>query len=341
MDFEQPRKSRPRLNEAFIQKVLNLWKIPGSLHEIVDLGGAYNANWRVSTTMADVVVRVRPEWITLERIFDVHLLIQRLHDYGIPSAVPRRCTNGETYAIVEGHVVELYDYLPEEGNRRWSAARWQASFEHMGRLHRALSAIGFNILPPNRSNYATPRLAALMIEVTKSRIETLPGSRNKKEAMAICEEARQIVETICQYWEGVQGRLPNQLVHGDFHLDNLLFNKADQVKYTLDFDFVAWRERVYELAYAFRLALPQLTENADGMLNQTLINKWIEVYNEYAPHPLTPLERQALPYQMALVSLFHIGNSSRIGNPLWVVLREVNYVELARYLITCPNAFCE
>ncbi|NJL93137.1 MAG: phosphotransferase [Anaerolineae bacterium] len=39
--------------------------------------------------------------------------------------------------------------------------------------------------------------------------------------------------------------MPFQLVHGDYHLDNLLFSTDDQVRYTLDFDFTAWRERIF------------------------------------------------------------------------------------------------
>ncbi|NJL93136.1 MAG: hypothetical protein HC915_05120 [Anaerolineae bacterium] len=93
----------------------------------------------------------------------------------------------------------------------------------------------------------------------------------------------------------------------------------------------------FELAYALRLALPQLTDDADGILNTGRIRTWLDAYESEAPMPLTPIEHEMLPFQLALVALFFTADACRHRSPMWVVLREASYVELAIYLIEYPD----
>lgn len=334
--FERPRA---HLENIDVQRVLQYWGIPGKLLETKDLGGSYNANIRATTTRADVVLRVRQPWVTVKRVRDVHHILYRLSEWDINTPLPRMTRAGGTYAHFDSRLVEVFDYLPEEVNRRWCDNRWHASFQHLGHLHNALLSVGHDLTPPLVSNYARLELSFVMLGHTRARLEELPPSSNRREALAICDYAEVTLHKIAAFWDENHFNLPFQLIHGDFHLDNLLFDDADNVAYVIDFDFLGWRERVYELAYALRMALPQLTDNHDGMLNGDLVAQWLNAYNRAVQNPLTLDEYETLPYQMAQVALFYICDAGRLRNPLWRVLREAHYVELAGFLVDHPQSF--
>src|SRR5262245_43156659 len=107
----QPRHSRARVTEAHIHAILALWDIRGTPVAMADLGGSYNANMRVITEHADVVIRVRPVWVQVERLIDVHELLKALYQRGLATAVPRLSKAGRTYEMLEDRLVELYNYL--------------------------------------------------------------------------------------------------------------------------------------------------------------------------------------------------------------------------------------
>lgn len=332
-------QKRLRYCERLVGRILAAWGISGSPLEWYDLGGAYNVNWRVITPQDDVVIRIRPTWTTVERLRDVHQLLQRLNARGLLTSLPLPARNGESFVSVDQHWVELYNYLPEAGDRQWSAARWLAGFRHMQVLHQKLNEVAAHIVPPIVSNYVPPALALRLLEETQAKIAALPPSHNRPEALAICREALEVMEHVANYFAALEQALPVRLVHGDFHLSNLLFNAQNEVAYTLDFDFMGWRERLYEIAYALRLALPQLTDNSQHTLNLDLIRLWLNAYDDQNSDPLTPQERAALPYQLAQVALLYLTvGGIQQGNPLWVVLRESAYVELACYLVRNPQA---
>ncbi len=335
------RQARPALNWAFVEAVLARWALPSGVQAIDDLGGAYNRNGRVQTLGADVVVRVRPPWLTVRRVQGVHRLLGALHAAGLQTPLPRRTSRGESTAYVMGHLVEVYDYLPEAANRDWSNARWRAAFAHLGVLHTALSRLSMMLTPPLISNYAAPQHLQAMLTQTLARLEALPQDPDRAEALAMLAEALRVAARIEMYRVTQQPRLPQQLIHGDFHLDNLLFDANEQVCYTLDFDFAATGERIFDVAYALRLALPQLTDNPDCKLSSHRVRAWLAAYDAHAPAPLSPDERAMLPYELAAIALYHIADACRVAYPLGQVLRETSYLELACHLVAHPEALLD
>ncbi|MFP4321589.1 MAG: phosphotransferase enzyme family protein [Anaerolineales bacterium] len=332
------RQARPSLDAALVGAILERWGLSPDFEAVQDLGGAYNRNGRVQTLGADVVVRIRPPWLTLRRVRGVHRLLHHLAERGIATPLPRTTLRGETIASVMGYLVEVYDYLPEAANREWSPARWGAAFAHLGRLHRALARLEMPLAPPLVSNYAAPHHLQAMLLQTLSRLEALPPSPDQAEALAMLGEALRVAARIDMQRAKREAHLPRQLIHGDFHLDNLLFGADGDVRYTLDFDFAAVGERVFDVAYALRLALPQLTDNPDCMLSSQRVSAWLAAYDAGAPAPLSPDERAMLPYELAAIALYHIADACRVAYPLGQVLREVAYLELAVHLADYPDA---
>jgi Ser/Thr protein kinase RdoA (MazF antagonist) len=337
----QYQQERPSLDMGFIEAALKQWNMRGAPLTGDDLGGAYNCNWHVVTPYEDVVVRVRPPWLTLQRLEGIHHLLELLAREAVRTPHLCRTNSGKTYDFVQGMLVEIYDYLPEAHNRQWSVNRWRAAFAHMAQLHTAFNHIRLNLTPPLVSNYAPPNLLQAMLNETLKRLEALPSSPDQQEALAICREALRVLLKIEVGLFTLKGELPRHLVHGDYHLDNLLFDEDDQVKYTLDFDFVASRDRIFEIAYALRLALPQLTDNDRCYLDSHLVREWLEIYNNLTSYPLTDAERKFLPYYIAYVSLFYIADACRVEAPLTQVLRESPYLELACHLVAHPESLLD
>jgi Ser/Thr protein kinase RdoA (MazF antagonist) len=181
-----------------------------------------------------------------------------------------------------------------------------------------------------------------MLSDTRARLGSHPHHENLKEARAICGEAQQLMDQIEAQLLRMEGQhLPRHLVHGDFHLGNLLFGEDDRVRYTLDFDFVAHRHRIYDIAYALRLAMPQLTDNPDCTLDSSLVRAWLDLYESRALHPLTDGERAFLGFQLAQVALFFIAEACRARDPVGQVLRESPYLELAMFLVRYPDSLFE
>jgi len=336
MEFQQ--EDRPALDMQLVTLVLERWNLHGSPLAVEDLGGAYNGTWRVRGVRYDVVVRVRPRYIRVNRIKDVHALLILLNKQRIPTPHLRRSRSGSTFEHIRGRLVEVYDYLSEQENRHWSEIRWRAGFAHMAELHRALQSIQFPITPPTLSNYASAKLYVMLLQETLNRLLALPPSDERAEGIAICLEAQRVMGDVLVRVGKLDEPLPHQLVHGDFHLGNLLFDAADQVRYTLDFDFVAWRERIFEVAYALRLALPQLTDNTEKRLETHLVTEWLLEYDSLASYPLSPEERRLLPFYLAQVAIYFIADACRADDPLEQVLREAPYLELACHLVKYPES---
>ncbi|NJL93138.1 MAG: phosphotransferase [Anaerolineae bacterium] len=143
------QEQRPALCEVLIRDALQCWGFSATPLEISDLGGAFNGNWRVALPEGELVVRVRPRWLTLDRLRDVQEIMCRLPEVGVPTAVPLLALAGRRFEQVNGRIVEVFHYLPEEANRHWSSERWAESFAHLGRLHRALAALQVQPVAPS------------------------------------------------------------------------------------------------------------------------------------------------------------------------------------------------
>lgn len=329
----------PQPSDALVNAILAHWHLPPAPRQLLPLGGAYNANWRIITSAADVVVRVRSPWVMEARLQDVHALLSRLNGENCRTPNPRLAKSGSTYGQFNGRFVEVYDYMPEHGNRRWTTDRWHAAFAHLGRLHMLLNAVTApQFTPPHVCNYADATEMQQALAQTRAIVKTSLATHNRREALAILDECGRILAGVADVFDA---KLPRQLVHGDYHLDNLLFDEADTVIYTLDFDFVAWRPRLYEIAYALRHSLPQLTDNPSCTLDSERIRTWLFAYDQHSPHPLTNEERQRLPIALAHVLIFFVAHAHRTANPLDCVLDQSPYIELAVFLLAHPIALLD
>ncbi len=113
------------------------------------------------------------------------------------------------------------------------------------------------LVPAPVSNYGTPPQLLDWVGRTAKRIRKREAGE-RGPAPGICERAREVLEALCAEWGDAGRKLPGQLIHGDYGGQNLLFN-GDSLVAILDFDFLDWRERIYELAYTLYFMMIRLS----------------------------------------------------------------------------------
>lgn len=194
-----------------------------------DLGG-YNLNLRVG----DLVVRVMKPWVLPGRLDALQRLRSRLADEGLPVALPAPTAEGTSWWPYGDRLVEASRWVPHDSAMD-SPGRVETGIEVLEALHAALRRV------PGDHRLATAPMPALLDDSAmyrsrarlRERLGPAPGLSAVEELLAALDPEP----------------LPTQLGHGDFGHGNLLFDHG-QVVAVLDFDLVALRSRVGDLAVA-------------------------------------------------------------------------------------------
>ncbi len=272
------------------------------------------------------VARVFRPWVTPERLLGIQRVKSQLHQSGIPVVLPLSTIDGRTLIESDLRLIELEPYLPhQEIEPDWQY--YQTAFYQLGQLHRALAhrVDGFTLPPPSVENYALPADLLKQIAHTRSLIEQVPEP-GALQAIEICAQAERCLQPILVWWQANQASLPRQLVHGDYGLGNLLFQQ-DRVIALLDFDFLAFHERIFDLAYALFWMLERIQPDLSR------IPEMVIRYQDGAGSPLKEVELNSIFVEMARVPLYWIGEASFLPDPVPAVLRHAGQIAFASRLI--------
>jgi homoserine kinase type II len=232
-------------------------------------GGTLNWNFRVSTTTGAYLLRCHRDNLESERIEGEHSLLAWAGARGIPAPVPIASRDGRT--------------LIEVGARRWSFARWlpgrqlpRASLSSvqvraLGSAHGHLQALlathpeshGATLSmrwDPARSLDALTRLA----DLARDRGEPgwlIDGITHQRDLFARVPVQPPEVFT----------SLPCQLLHGDFHDQQVLFD-GDRVSAILDWEIWHVDPRAWELVRSLSFS---------KLLDSLLLDDYLAGYRQY------------------------------------------------------------
>jgi homoserine kinase type II len=152
-------------------------------------------------------------------------------------------------------------------------------------------------------------------------------------ARAVCRDAREILGDLEDWWEADGFLLPEQAVHGDYGGDNLLF-QGDEVVGILDFDFLAVRERIYDVAYALYWYFSRLESECEPAdLSWKKAAHLVAHYNNATTHPLIPDEWDALPVEIARVPLYWIAEASFARDPAATLCARAGSVRFSHWVM--------
>ena len=138
---------------------------------------------------------------------------------------------------------------------------------------------------------------------------------------------------IGQWWQDMGCRLIKQPIHGDFGGDNLLFDD-NRVVALLNFDFLAIRERAFEIDYCLYWMLLRLEGRklAEGY-SWNRVGQMLGRYNSTSSRLLTSDEIRSIPIEMARVPLYWIAEANFTEDPIRSLLGQAEIVAFSRWML--------
>ena len=177
-------------------------------------------------------------------------------------------------------------------------SRTCGSSRNSGRLHAGLRATWEPDLPQPLDDHRTHRQLHYWLGFTRRRLgpEAEPGGASLKLLLDELGKARRGID------------LPRAPIHGDYKLGNAV-QLSDGSWANLDLDFVAIRERLYDVAASLYWA-------SDSGANVDL-RELCDAYDSSAPEPVRR-ERQFLPAQITLIPLHWVASAGFMDEPTGV-----------------------
>ncbi|GCE25971.1 hypothetical protein KDA_14550 [Dictyobacter alpinus] len=331
----------PRAELASVADLIEHYAL-GTIHAIRDLGGAYNLNALLNTESGAYVLRIHRPWVTMPRLGFEHHVRRLLAGAGFPVALPVPTITGADILVHQQRLIELEPFIFfDTPARRWE--HFPALFTLLGDLHTFLEQElpPESIVPPMVSNYATPVQLIEQVEQTLALINDSQYNYKMVEvqqAREICQVVLQMLAQQLPWWYAEGQYLPHRLTHGDYGMDNVLFHEG-RIVALLDFDFLAVRERIFDLAYAiywiyWGLEDVRYPELAPWQRVRTLL----AAYNQTSAQPLLAEEIQALALELIRIPLYWIAEAGFLPDPVQAVLEQKDAVAYALRLFQQRDA---
>ncbi len=273
--------------------------------------GATNGIARIATTTGDWIVRVHRPWTTPERLAGVHQALAFLRAAGHPIPAVLATPTGQTWTTLQDRLVEVNAFIPSDASAD-NNAHLSVALIFLARLHTTLATLPPDAIPPPLySAYATPAAMLAGLAETDRSFAALRGQPDHAQAIAIRDTARGLLGTLATARGRYEAHLPRTYIHGDYGGDNILFRDR-RIAAILDFDFLAHRERVADLARTLYWGTDAYGAARPAALGFDELARLIALlyhYQHASPQPLTAAELRALPYEMARIPLFPIAEA--------------------------------
>lgn len=278
----------------------------GRVSDVIDLGGSSSLNLLIGNGDDRYVVRVYRPYVTAARLDAIHHVRRALVAGGIPcpAALPTR--DGQPWLAFDGRLVEVERYVDHDAKMD-SWARLATALPVLGRIHTILQdvAIGAEGKHPLFANHIAPQD---VLDKTHRGTHRIRGWVSSPAGRQLADAAEDLAQRVAAAERDLVAICPQQLVHGDFWDNNVLFRAGDVVLVT-DFDFMGERARIDDLAltlYFTSLQYPEHPVSADQILR---LRRLVDAYDSGLAVPLSCAERTALPLALARQPLWSIGGA--------------------------------
>jgi len=230
------------------EEALARWDIgPLQRHEPLAGGSRSSPKWVVTTPRGQFVLKRRaPGRDRADRLAFSHAFMEAAVEAGVPVAAPLRSREGFTFVSVDDAVFELF---PRASGGRWTRTPEEAmqAGEALGRLH----AVGLEMAWHGHVRAGSFHASLPVMES----LRRVPSVVRGADPMADATELAGIVTALGDHYrrasamveDGGIGTLDSQVVHGDFHPGNLLFD-GDDVLAVIDFDAARLEPAVIDFA---------------------------------------------------------------------------------------------
>lgn len=267
----------------------------------VDLGGSANLNLLVG---GQWVVRVYRPYVTPQRLDAIGKARSTLARGGVPASNMLPDRDGRSWTRLADRLVEVERYIPHDGRMNaWD--RLETGLPLLGRTHALLAHldVGPAAARPEFVNHVAADEALAWVTRAATRVAAWGPSTAEQQ---FAENMTELARVLHEAERDLVGRLPRQLVHGDFWDNNVLF-RQDRVVLVTDLDFMGERTRIDDLALTLHFTG---LEFAGGMAQDELTRRLaglVDAYDVGLDDKLTDRERSALPLALARQSLWAAG----------------------------------
>lgn len=269
-----------------------------------DLGGSANLNLLLSDGPRRHVVRVYRPWVTTARLAALQRVRRRLARAGVPCVVPLPTRDGASWIVVDGRLVEVEPYVGHDAKMD-SWERLAAGLPLLGRIHTLLRPlhVGAAGRTAPAANHIAPRDALPGTRRGTLRLRQWEPSPEELRLATAAEELAHLVHRAAAAPD--IGALPQQLVHGDFWDNNVLFC-AGRIVLVADLDFMGQRARIDDLALTLYYTNSTFSDDPTSDDRRRRLRTLVDAYDGALDDPLTPAERAALPLALARTPLCFI-----------------------------------
>jgi len=131
--------------------------------------------------------------------------------------------------------------------------------------------------------------------------------------LRLMDAAEELAQRVTEAERPVISSLPRQLAHGDFWDNNVFFREGGtapegwSMVLVTDFDFMGERARIDDLALTLYYTNSTFSEDPVSDARIGRLRRLVDAYDRGQDHPLTDIERAALPLAMARQPLWWIG----------------------------------
>jgi len=267
-----------------------------------EAGGSRNTCYVFRTSTGRWFARRRHgSYCDEERVRFDHDVMFYLARSGVQVQPPLVSENGNTWWRDGQALWEVYEYI--DGRNMRDGVERDAAFlgAALGNFHRAGNGFVLRYEKIGARGETDPE--QLLLNARRLRLE------NPETGSVLEPYERLVVQAARDLPPDAYLALPHALVHGDVQPANVLMGK-DGVRAFVDFDWCAWRPRIYDLAFAIlcccssheqpvgRGAIWALTQAPD--FNAEATGNFMDAYEKSAKTTLSGEERKYLGPQVAL-----------------------------------------
>jgi len=290
-------------SEALVAEIATVFGLTGR-RDWTDLGGSWTTNLLITRDGPPVVARIHQGGRSRERLLAEQAARIALADAGIPAARPLPASDGSTVArLAPGRFVELEPFIPWD-TRMNTEPLIRRGFGVLARVHDVLrtTTLPAAAATAPRANHILAADAAAATRRGAARIASWGDEFLTRFAVDV--EAH--VDAVSGAEAPLIGGQLSQVVHGDFWDNNVLF-AGNRLAAVIDFDFMAQRPRVDDLALTAYFWFLQPGKGIPGAVEARELRAFVDAYDGSAQIPLSPVERLALPLAIARQPAWSVG----------------------------------
>ncbi|MFC7619190.1 phosphotransferase enzyme family protein [Microlunatus sp. GCM10028923] len=270
-----------------------------------DLGGSWTTNLKLTfRERAALVARIHGAYTSPDRLTAVQAARIAVADAGLPAIRPLDTPSGPSFVrLGNGRLAELEPFV-DWNQRMKTGPLLEAGFGVLARLHDALRDA--SIPAAGETATAANHLhSEVALEASRRGADRIRGWRDTV-LTGLADRAVRHLEAVDRAEQPLRAGQLTQLVHGDFWDNNVLFHDG-RLAAVLDFDFMAVRPRIDDLALTVYFVLLEPGRALPTAEDRAQVRRYLDAYDAAASIRLSAEERAMLPLAVARQPAWSLG----------------------------------